>query len=141
MIPKVDDCIHLTALLSMVSYFVLCKIQFSIIDLLILNIGSIFLVQDRNFYRKPNLTLDNVNSFILEDKYNITFNSPLNHIHNHMMNKKFYLFYSSKRYHSQSIFSVEEDEPTTYWENSSRSQPHSIEDVALFSSKVEMLRE
>lgn len=64
-ILKIGDHVHTIPLLSISTYFVLSHKKFSVVDLFICYIGILSIIRDPNFYRKPNLTLKHLTSYIL----------------------------------------------------------------------------
>lgn len=56
-IPKDRGRVHITPLLSVITYFVITNTHFNVVDLLIQYIESFTIIKDLNFSRKPNLAL------------------------------------------------------------------------------------
>lgn len=63
------------------------------------------IIKDPNYYRKPNLALDHLITFILDIKY--TFSS---HTHIPFIIKSFHIFYGLKRYSTQCAIWAKEEE-------------------------------
>lgn len=72
-ILKSSDCIHLNALLSIVTYFIHSHTQFDVTDLMIYYIERLIVMCDPNYRGKPNPTLGHIITYNLKLKYNITF--------------------------------------------------------------------
>lgn len=74
---EVKNCIHLTPLFFMVTYFILSHIYFNVFILIIYFIVSHYVICDPNYYRMPKFALDCLITYLLEAKFNFSFSSPL----------------------------------------------------------------
>lgn len=91
-IPIARDCIHLTLLLYLVTYFILSSTQFNVAGLLIYYIKILVVVWCLNYYRKSYISFGHLHAFILEVKYIIFFSSSPDHIIAPMLNTFFSYF-------------------------------------------------
>lgn len=92
-ILKVDDCINITPLLSVVTYFIMTNTTFNIIDLLIWHIENLTIARNPQFNKKHNLALGHMIVYLLEVKYNISYPIELKHIPSHFTNHSFHDFF------------------------------------------------
>lgn len=109
-ITKDDDHIHNTPLISIITYFIIYKIQFNVRDLLICYIDSLELAHDWNYHRKSNLALAHLIAYLVDLKYDFTFLLALDNILSPLTNKSFHILYDTKRCSLQND-GAEEEEP------------------------------
>lgn len=80
------------------------------------NIDIILVVSDRDYHKKLTLALGRLITFLLEEKYNIYFDSPPNYILTPMDNNFFHMFYGTTRHSPQNVEGVEKEEELAYGE-------------------------
>lgn len=102
-ILKNCNYIHITSLISNITYSILSITQFNMVDLLIYYIESLSVIRDSNFHRK---TLSHLNDFILEAKYYIIFFASPDHTLTLFTNHSFHIFYGTRRFPTQGVVAI-----------------------------------
>ncbi|PKU63489.1 hypothetical protein MA16_Dca019298 [Dendrobium catenatum] len=72
-IPKAEDRVHITPMLSLTTFFIMAWREFNATDLIIQYIDHLTTIWDPGHRRKPNLALGHLIAYILEIKYNLQY--------------------------------------------------------------------